>query len=199
MNNIVEFVTYVQSIVKSCAGFIKTEGVFIHLPGTIVMRSYDASVLSVINIPIVYNHIFGGVINTFLNLKEDSEKENVDNGLYYIGRNIDLSNLEKTYGVYHAIMNNHQCISKEDDCFLIPGFIEASSSTEMSPLLYTGEGYRNFIVYVAKWLLPINKGDGCSLRLYKNNDVHLVRFIVHKKKLNLDINIMYNTIPYTAS
>lgn len=197
MNTFEEFVIYLQSIIKSCAGFIKTDGNFLHVPGSIFMMSDDHTVVSIINIPVKNDIVFGGNINTFLNLEKIDCIEKLTSMLYFIGSNILVKRLESIYNLYISIINRFP-LEVEDDCNMIPGFEEASQLPDMNPIKYIGKNGIKYILYIAKWLLPMNKGDTCGMYIYPNYELITTCYKIHKKKLKLDINIMYNTIPYVS-
>lgn len=196
MSTMAEFVEYVQSIVKSCAGFIKTDGNFLHVPGTIYMISDDCTVLSKVNIPLLNQTVFGGNINTFLKISSPEDMENITRSLYPLGNNLLMQRMIEQCGRYDAVLSLAP-IEYEEDCTLIPYFDELSQDGEMNPLKYMG-GTGQYILYISKWLLPMNKGDLCKLSIYNNGELKTVCFTVHKKKMKLDVQIMYNIIPYAS-
>ena len=198
MNTLAEFVEYIQSIVKSCAGFIRTDGNFLHVPGSIFMMSDDNTVVSMIDIPVKNDIVFGGNINTFLKIDGIESLDDLNRKLYFIGSNILMDRLRTSYGLYNHIFSNKIPAEVEDDCNIIPEFETASQSPDMVPIKYIGKNGNRYILYVSKWLLPMNKGDSCGLKIYENYELLTICYPIHKKKLKLDVNIIYNTIPYVS-
>ena len=50
-----EFCSYIQPILNSCSGFIKTDGYMTHFPGVIVTMDADQTFYGIIHIPVIYN------------------------------------------------------------------------------------------------------------------------------------------------
>ena len=194
-----EFIKYLQSVVKSCSGFTKTDGNFLHIKGCLYTISDDYTVITKIKIPLEHDVIFGGNINYFNNLETEDELENAINIMSNIlGNSLLLKRLWDTCKNYEEpslLFANR--IAYEEDCFDIPGFITLSNSPFMSPLTYITNN-KKYMLYISKWLLPINKGDTCKLAIYSNYGFDTVVYTIHKKKLKLDVQIIYNIIPYTT-
>lgn len=195
--NMVEFCKYLQPIVNGCAGFIKTDGFMLHTPGHIYMMSADETFFSHIEIPAIYNIMLVANINSFLRCKESEQQEHVLENIQFFGSNIKAGSLLKYAEDY--VINIDQsmvCDYYEPDCMNSEEFREkVNSSTEIGYIVKHG-CYDWYRIPVSKCITPINKGDICELKIYRYigniDNKRLVRYIVHKKKMKLDINIYCN-------
>ena len=99
----IEFCKYLQPIVSSCSGFIRTVGYMYHFPGCVVLISFDEAYLSIIKLPVVYDIYMTANINTFLGLKEENEMANFKDYIYFTGYNIKMNKMISGYRFYSNI------------------------------------------------------------------------------------------------
>lgn len=199
-SEMIEFCNYIQPIIKGCAGFIKTDGYFTHIPGCIMMISMDQTVFSFVKIPLNVDIVLSGNINRFLGLT-DEEKDDPIRSLYYFGYNILMNKMINTYKNFENISRSRTPVLSEDDCYNLEGFTEAVAGSGIS-FINVSDGQYNYRLYASKSITPLNKADTCKLDIYpyeSDNFVMIpnqrtVRFTVYKKKFNLVVEIFYNIL-----
>lgn len=191
----IDFCNYLQPIINSSSGFIKTNGYMSHIPGTILMMSEDEMVFSIINIPIIYDKYIYSSINSFLGLKDDESKSDMIKNIYFTGSNIKNNHLLSYYNNYFDIDNKLRCIYYEPDCYNILGFEDISSNVNISKINVI-VGQRLYRIPASKSITPLNKADSASLRIYETNnkEISIVKYTVFKKKFKLSVDIFFNII-----
>ena len=200
-SELLDFCNYIQPIIKGCAGFIKTDGYFTHIPGIISMISMDETVFSFVKIPLIKDIILSGNINRLLGLSNE-EKSDPIKSLYYFGYNVLMNRMINTCRKFDNIDNLRTPAFSEDDCYNLSGFSECVGKSDIS-FINVSDGQYNYRLYISKSILPLNKADKCKLEIfpYEEDDGTImipnqrtVRFTVYKKKLNLNIEIFYNIL-----
>ena len=197
MNNrqeILDFFKYVQPIVNSSLGFIKTEGYFTHFPGVIVAMSSDETYCAIIHIPVIFNVYMTAQISTFLQLKTP-DVQNLEN-LYFVGYNVKNVSMMNYFNQYNGIDEKTECIYSEPDCFNIPRFEECMSSSNISSVIVS-DGAKYYVVPASKSITQAAKADTVSLKIYNNPRspfVKTVRYTVYKKKFKLPVDIYSNIL-----
>ena len=73
-DNFEDFCNYIQPIINSCSGFIKTDGYMVHFPGTIVIMDADQTFYGIIRIPVIYVFKFTAIINDFMSMKKPEQR-----------------------------------------------------------------------------------------------------------------------------
>lgn len=197
MNNrqeILDFFKYVQPIVNSSLGFIKTEGYFTHFPGVIVAMSSDETYFAVIHIPVIFNVYMTAEISTFLQLKEP-EVQYLEN-TYFVGNNIKNASMMGYFNFYDEIDSKLRCIYSEPDCFNIPGFDVCLSNSSISSVT-VADGSRYYVIPASKSITQVAKADSVSMKLYDNPRspiVKIVRYSIYKKKFKVSVDIYSNIL-----
>ena len=191
-----EFCNYIQPIVNSCAGFIKTDGDFIHVMGNIILESADGCFLNVIDLPVSYNYNMTGKCNTLLAAKEESDKMNLVKNLEYYGSWTKSQEMLYLFNQYYNIMpNEFDIVYGEDDAFNISGFGNAVSSIAYSMIPVVDCNRNMHMLSVSKSIIPLNKGDTCRVLIYNRlNGIYTIEYRIYKKKFKLYMSIYYNTI-----
>ena len=191
-----EFCNYIQPIVNSCAGFIKTDGDFVHVMGNIILESADGCFLNVIDLPVSYNYRMTGKCNVLLSAKEEADKMNLVKNLEYYGswsKSQEMLYLFNQY--YNMISTGYSIVYSEDDAYNIPGFGEAVSSINYSMIPVVDWNQNMHMLSVSKSIIPLNKGDTCKVLIYDKRDgIYTTEYRVYKKKFKLYMSIYYNTI-----
>lgn len=194
-----EFCNYLQPIISSCSGFIRTDGFVHHFPGFLLMMSFDESYLSVISLPVIFDKYMTARINDFLGLKEDPQKSRYEDYIYFTGWNMKRDRMLNAFHYYITIEQQTQQVYHEPDCYNIPGFTEAVGSSTISTL-NVSDLTSNYRIYAGKPITPLNKGDTASLDIFKptlitgQNDYRIIRYNVFKKKFKLNVFIYANIL-----
>lgn len=197
--NYIELCKYINPIITSYAGFIRTTGYITHIPGYIIMMSDDESFISIIKIPIIFNIVFVAKINDLLKLKEENNMLNLLNLTYFLGSNIILDKMINYWNIYNDIDNKCNCIYSEDDCYNIDNFSIMSSNTNIG-FINVSNGIKNFMIPASKSITNLNKADKVSLRLYNyinnqnNESIKTIRYILYKNKFKLVADIYTNIL-----
>lgn len=198
--SLTEFCSYIQPILTSCLGFVKTDGYMSHIPGAILAMSADETVFAVIKIPVIFDVYMTAQINKFMQLKTPEEQEDMFNRIYFTGWNIKNTSLLQYFNTYESV--EQRCtIFEEPDCFNIPGFNEAVSSTLIGNVKVSN-GLRMFIIPASKSITNLNKSDTVNLKIYdcafdpSRLDVKTVKYTMFKKKFKLNIDIFANILAF---
>ena len=196
-DNFEDFCNYVQPIINSCSGFIKTDGYMTHFPGTIVIMDADQTFYGIIRIPVIYVFKFTAIINDFMSMKKPEQR--IFSNLYFSGWNVKHDALIRAFDLFNGIDNKVQCIYYEPDCYNIDGFTGTVASTSISKINVSTDSSR-YIVPSSKAITPLSKGDTASLRIYDyilnplDYRVKTIRYSVLKKKFKLAIDIFSNIL-----
>lgn len=195
---LIDFCKYLQPIVSGCSGFIRTEGFMTHFPGVLILMNMEETYCSIIKLPVIHNVYLTSSINKFLGLKTEEEQSNVIANTYFIGYNIKQMHSFGYYMTYKDI-DLVPCIYSEDNCTNIPGFEQASGSSDVGEI-NVSDGINSYRVPASKIITPINKGDTASLKIYKyianpsDNNLRTVRYTTIKKKFKLQIDNFSNIL-----
>lgn len=196
-NICLEACTYLQPLINSCSGFIKTEGYFAHDPGVISMFSADETFFSCIQIPVCFDISFVSNINKFLSNKTEDEMKNIFSNIYFLGENLVKDRLDTYRMLYTSLEVTKTPLFIADDYTMIPGFEEAVNSVEVTNLAVTMPNIK-FVIPVSKAITPINKGDTCSVSIYEDAYNRLgsytVKYSIFKKKFKVFVNIYFNVL-----
>lgn len=193
-NNFAMLIERIQPIINSCAGFIKTDGYMLHIPGLILMMDASESYFSIIRLPLIEYSIILAEINTLMSLKTPDKRTNIDN-LYFNGNNLVYNRLLSYYSKYNDIDSKSECIYSSPDCRSLDGFNDNISISTIGKI-NVSDGRNNYRIPVSKAIIPITKSDSVSLNIYNSidtsNNIKIVRFIVKKKKFKVTIEIFSN-------
>ena len=195
----IDFCKYVNPIITSFAGFIRTSGYVTHIPGYIIMMSDDESFINIIKIPIIFNIMITARINDLLKLKDKNSMMNLFQNTYFLGSNIKCNNSIKYFNIYNNIDNKTICIYSEDDCYNINNFSVVSSNTEIG-YINVSNGIKNFMVPASKSITNLNKADKVGLKIYNyiinqnDNNIKTIRYSLYKNKFKLIADIYSNII-----
>lgn len=195
----IDFCKYVNPIITSFAGFIRTTGYITHIPGYIIMMSDDESFINIIKIPIIFNIMITAKINDLLKLKDENNMMNLFQNTYFLGSNIKCNNSIKYFNIYNNIDNKTICIYSEDDCYNINNFSVVSSNTEIG-YINVSNGIKNFMVPASKSITNLNKADKVGLKIYNyiinqnDNNIKTIRYSLYKNKFKLIADIYSNII-----
>ena len=195
----IDFCKYVNPIITSFAGFIRTSGYVTHIPGYIIMMSDDESFINIIKIPIIFNIMITAKINDLLKLKDKNSMMNLFQNTYFLGSNIKCNNSIKYFNIYNNIDNKTICIYSEDDCYNINNFSVVSSNTEIG-YINVSNGIKNFMVPASKSITNLNKADKVGLKIYNyiinqnDNNIKTIRYSLYKNKFKLIADIYSNII-----
>lgn len=188
---------YANDIITSCGGICKSLGYVLWQPnGSVVMCTEDLSWLYIIR------GVKPGNIYAVFNIKDfKSCKDDVKDlyNLRILGINSihnTLVSLESKYSKY--ICGEVQSIYENDNMMAIPGFETAllSKASDYTPTINIYDNNNSmYKIFASKTLVPLNKGDCAKMYMYNDIDdnnpyIKIIRYMVHKKKLNLDINIL---------
>lgn len=194
--NLIDFCTYVQPIVNSCAGFIKTDGYMVHVPGLILYMSADEMCCGKIDIPVIFDIYMTSNINTFLALKTPEQQSAMWENIYFVGHNIKRDHLMYYYSIFNNLDTNNRKIYHEPDCYNIPGFDNIVSKTDIG-CINVSDGSTNYRVPASKSITSLSKGDLASLTIYDSigaPNVKTIRYTMYKKKFKLTIDIYSNIL-----
>jgi len=192
----IDFCKYVNPIITSFAGFIRTSGYITHIPGYIIMMSDDESFINIIKIPIIFNIMITARINDLLKLKDENSMMNLFQNTYFLGSNIKCNNSINYFNIYNNIDNKTICIYSEDDCYNINNFSVVSSNTEIG-YINVSNGIKNFMVPASKSITNLNKA---GLKIYNyiinqnDNNIKTIRYSLYKNKFKLIADIYSNII-----
>ena len=195
----IDFCKYVNPIITSFAGFIRTSGYITHIPGYIIMMSDDESFINIIKIPIIFNIMITARINDLLKLKDENSMMNLFQNTYFLGSNIKCNNSINYFNIYNNIDNKTICIYSEDDCYNINNFSVVSSNTEIG-YINVSNGIKNFMVPASKSITNLNKADKVGLKIYNyiinqnDNNIKTIRYSLYKNKFKLIADIYSNII-----
>lgn len=195
----IDFCKYVNPIITSFAGFIRTSGYVTHIPGYIIMMSDDESFINIIKIPIIFNIMITARINDLLKLKDENSMMNLFQNTYFLGSNIKCNNSINYFNIYNNIDNKTICIYSEDDCYNINNFSVVSSNTEIG-YINVSNGIKNFMVPASKSITNLNKADKVGLKIYNyiinqnDNNIKTIRYSLYKNKFKLIADIYSNII-----
>lgn len=195
----IEFCKYVNPIITSFAGFIRTTGYVTHIPGYIIMMSDDESFINIIKIPIIFNIMITAKINDLLKLKDENSMMNLFQNTYFLGSNIKCNNCINYFNTYNNIDSKSVCIYSEDDCYNINNFSVVSSNTEIG-YINVSNGIKNFMVPASKSITNLNKADKVGLKIYNyiinqdDNNIKTIRYSLYKNKFKLIADIYSNII-----
>ena len=195
----IDFCKYVNPIITSFAGFIRTSGYVTHIPGYIIMMSDDESFINIIKIPIIFNIMITAKINDLLKLKDKNSMMNLFQNTYFLGSNIKCNNSINYFNIYNNIDNKTICIYSEDDCYNINNFSVVSSNTEIG-YINVSNGIKNFMVPASKSITNLNKADKVGLKIYNyiinqnDNNIKTIRYSLYKNKFKLIADIYSNII-----
>lgn len=192
-----DFCNYIQPIINSCSGFIKTDGYMVHFPGTIVIMDADQTFYGIIRIPVIYTFYFTAIINDFMAMKKPEQR--IRDNLYFSGWNVKHDALIRAFELFNDIDNKVRCIYYEPDCYNINGFAETITNTGISKInVFTNSS--RYLIPSSKAITPLSKGDMASLRIYDyiinplDNRVKTIRYSVSKKKFKLIVDIFSNIL-----
>lgn len=191
----IEFCNYLQSIVNSCSGFIKTKGDFYHVMNAVIMSSEDRCFLSIVDIPISYNFRLTGKCGALLSIKDDQIKSNVSKYLNYYGATTRGNELLNLYNEYYNNLSIYEMVYHEENAYNIPGFENAVSKTDLSLIPVVDKYGIMHMINSSKSITPLNKSDTCSVSIYKKTDtIYTVEYRIFKKKFKLYMSIYFNII-----
>ena len=201
-NSLTNFCSYIQPILNSCLGYIKSDGFFTHIPGYILAMSADETTFAVINIPVIYEIYVTAYIPRFMQLKTPEEQENLFNEVYFTGWNMKRDSLIQYNQKYGATMSVAP-IYEEPNVFNIPNFDQISKQTSIGNVTIFGDN-KCYLIPASKSITPISKSDSCSLRLYncmlnhidqnQYSNIKTLRYTLFKKKFKLNVDIYMNIL-----
>lgn len=200
-DELVEWYEYAQPIVSACSGFTKTNGHMLwEADGTFTAMSNDRSWLYIVTglrpspVTMCCSIIkFTGAKNDLMNLINRTT-ELGDNLVYR-----EMLNLKNAYMGY---VYNPLPIY-EQDMTQLAGFEDALNrkASEAIPSIKFCDKFGRNMIFASKSITPINKGDTAYLQIYNDisncDDVFVFKQVVHKKKYNVDINIISRQIRVT--
>lgn len=196
-NDFKEFCSYIQPILNSCSGFIKTDGYMTHFPGVIVTMDADQTFYGIIHIPVIYNLYFTCIISDIMAMKKPENQ--IFENLYFSGNNIKGNTLLRAFELFDNIDSKVRCIYYEPDCYNINGFttVSAVSSIGSVNVFTASDRYR---IPASKAITPLSKGDTASLRIYDyvvnpiDPGVKTIRYSMFKKKFKLAVDVYSNIL-----
>lgn len=218
----VELINYIQPILSSCSGFIKTDGYMTHFPGTVVIMDADEMYCGIIKIPVIYDVFLTAKINTLLSIKTNPETvtrtgycpdlnvilnisispASVDEqikALYFTGWNIKAQNLIRYYDLYSDIDSKVKCIYHEPNCNDIDNFSDVNSHTEIRHVnIIDGSSY--YRIPVSKAITTGTKSDTIGLYIYDyivdplNPQIKTSRYSIYKKKFKVTVDLFSNIL-----
>lgn len=196
-NIYVDMCEYLQPLVNSCSGFIKTKGYITHIPGVVLLMSADETFFSIINIPVIFNITFTANINKFLFNKEEELQKNILSNTYFLGNNQVYMKMIRYYDMYRNATYN--TIYHNDNCLDIPGYYDGVIQSDIKMMNIITINNR-FMVPVSKAITPLNKGDECSITIYDYiyqdiiGDKATVKYQLYKKKFKIMVEIFFNIL-----
>ena len=204
MNEFVSWYEYAQPIVSACSGFAKSNGSMLwEADGTLTVMSSDKSWLYMVtglrpsNINMVCNvKIFNGCRN---------EPNTAFTNTNALGDNLLYNEILALKNKYLPYISGMVIPYYETDMDTMEGFQEALArkSTEAIPTIKFHDPYGQNIFYASKSITPITKGDTSKLYIYPDITytdprISVFKYVVHKKKFNLDINIISRQMRVTT-
>ena len=189
----VELIKYIQPILSSCSGFIKTDGYMTHLPGIVVIMDADEMYCGIIKIPVIYDVFLTAKINTLLSIKKEIES------LYFTGWNIKAQNLIRYYDLYSDIDSKVRCIDHEPNCNDIDNFSDVNSHTEIRHVNII-DGLSYYRIPVSKAITTGTKSDTIGLYIYDyiadplNPQIKTSRDSIYKKKFKITVDLFSNIL-----
>jgi len=195
----VEFYKYLQPIMNSSFGVIKSDGYMTHIPGTVMTMSDDESMFAFIKIPVIEDMYLTSIISKYIGLKEIDENIDLNSTLYFSGWNVKRDRLINLYNIYSGIENKVRCLYYSPNCNTIPGFTEAVSTPNIMTM-NVSDGMYNYRIPVSKSITSISKSDNVELRIYDcvynpmNCNVKTVHYRIFKKKFKIFIDVFVNIL-----
>ena len=200
-NNIdlVEFCKYIQPILTGCAGFTKTDGYMVHLPGVLLFTSDDNCFFGIINLPVIFDIIIVAKSKVFLGCKEIEQQRELLQRIYFLGNNMVFDDIMRFYNIYKNT-ESLPLYYYEEDCYNIEGFAEHSkkSTFNIGWLKIIDNNQTMYRIPCSKYITPLTKADSCSIGIYAYaNDPtdfykRSVIYSIYKHKFKFAYNIYFN-------
>lgn len=195
IKELVEWYNYTLPIVSACSGFASSEGYMLWEPdGSLTIMSHDRSWLYITLGLRPGNVCMTAKIRDFASARKCPET--LIEKTKFLGDNLtylELINYKKKYFPY--IMGQITPLY-ENDMMNIDGFESsiAKRASESIDKIKFADPYGIHRLMSSKMITPINKGDTAKLYIYPDiefgNEISVFREVVHKKKYNVDINIL---------
>lgn len=197
---LIDFCKYVQPIINSCSGFIKTDGYMTHFPGVLITMSRDETQCCIIKIPVIFDVHMTAIINKFLSLKTPEQQSNMMEEIYFTGWNIVNQTLINYFRKYDSVENSHFPIFFSKDCYELNSFGEMVTNTDIGNINVVISPNMYCRVPVSKSVTPVSKSDTVSMTIYRDKEhyvlpgVLILRYTLFKKKFNLQVDMYLNIL-----
>lgn len=186
-----EIYEFLYPYVSGCGACVKTHGYMVVYDNQLIMMSYDGAILSFVNLPPINVWIICE-INKFIAAKEDPD--------HFLQRVRLVRSMQIFNDIYNKFLwyYENDCMREpmefvefeQDDLFVYPTFQEYIKGVAVNHMNITNKA-EYYSIPISKAILPINKGDTCSLVVcdLHGDNTRIFKFKIHKKKLKTDLVI----------